>query len=360
MASFRRFLDDLELQEIHLKGRLYTWSNERDSPTLERLDRAFVTEDWVTAFPDHDLTALATECSDHAPLLLKIDCTLPHCKRFCFENFWTKCDGYLQVVEEAWNTSPPWSQDDIDAFRCLDFKLRNTAKALKSWSAKHIGSVRLQLAIAKEIVLRLDSAQDVRALQPHELALRRKAKLCSLGLASLQRTLTRQRSRITYLAEGDANTKFFHLQACHRSRKNQIAKLRVDDVVTSRDEEMADAVFQHFDNILGTAEHQLTWIDFNVLDLSNVNGASLDHCFTEQEIWEAIADMPTDKAPGPDGFTRMFYRTAWPIIKGDIIRHSMPFGPWMDGVSTLSTRHTWSSCARRPRHFRLRTTGQSA
>ena len=73
---------------------------------------------------------------------------------------------------------------------------------------------------------------------------------------------------------------------------------------------MADAVFQHFDNILGTAEHQLTWIDFNVLDLSNVNGASLDHCFTEQEIWEAIADMPTDKAPGPDGFTGMFYRTA--------------------------------------------------
>ena len=29
--------------------------------------------------------------------------------------------------------------------------------------------------------------------------------------------------------------------------------------------------------------------------------------------------MPTNKAPGPDEFTGLFYRTAWPIIKGDIV-----------------------------------------
>jgi hypothetical protein len=30
--------------------------------------------------------------------------------------------------------------------------------------------------------------------------------------------------------------------------------------------------------------------------------------------------MPLDKAPGSDGFTGLFYRTAWPIIKQDIMR----------------------------------------
>ena len=65
----------------------------------------------------------------------------------------------------------------------------------------------MQLAIAKETVLRFDCAQDTRILAPHELALRRKAKLCSFGLASLQLTICRQQSRVTYLAEGDANTK---------------------------------------------------------------------------------------------------------------------------------------------------------
>ena len=101
MNSFRQFIDELELQELHLKGHLFTWSNEREHLTLERLDRVFVSDDWATNFPDHDLSAMASEYSDHAPLLLRTNCVLPHLKRFRFENYWLRCDGYLQVVEEA-------------------------------------------------------------------------------------------------------------------------------------------------------------------------------------------------------------------------------------------------------------------
>jgi hypothetical protein len=35
MGRFRRFLNDLELDELHLHGRLFTWSNEMSHPTLE-------------------------------------------------------------------------------------------------------------------------------------------------------------------------------------------------------------------------------------------------------------------------------------------------------------------------------------
>jgi exonuclease III len=41
MNHFQRFIDEVELLELNLHGRLYTWSNEREDPTLERIDRVF-------------------------------------------------------------------------------------------------------------------------------------------------------------------------------------------------------------------------------------------------------------------------------------------------------------------------------
>ena len=100
-------------------------------------------------YPNHVLSALASECSDHAPRCLSTATPL-HCfKRFHFENIWPKFDGFMQVVEEVWTCHGGTQMTHI-----LDYKLRNTSKALQSWSAKHVGSVHLQLAIAKELVLR--------------------------------------------------------------------------------------------------------------------------------------------------------------------------------------------------------------
>ena len=129
MNSFRSFVNNTELQELHLRGRKFTWSNERDRPTLEQLDRVFVSKDWLLAFPNHDLSTLSSECSDHAPLLLKSDCSLPHFKCFRFENFWPQCTSYAQVVEEAWNGTALGNQ--VDILRGLDAKFRQTTQALK-------------------------------------------------------------------------------------------------------------------------------------------------------------------------------------------------------------------------------------
>lgn len=73
MGHFRRFLNDLELSELHLSGRLFTWSNERVHPTLERIDRMSVARGWEPLFPWTYLQALSSRCSDHAPLLLQFD-----------------------------------------------------------------------------------------------------------------------------------------------------------------------------------------------------------------------------------------------------------------------------------------------
>jgi hypothetical protein len=172
MRRFARLVNGLLLSELFLQGRLFTWSSEQEHPTLERIDRAFATSDWPDGFPNHRMRALSADCSDHAPLLLQTTTILWATKRFRFETFWTNFDSFLQVEADAW-VCP---LQDADAFRVLDYKLRNTAKALKSWSMKNIGSVKLQLILARQIVGRLEAAQDHRTLSREEAALRKRQK----------------------------------------------------------------------------------------------------------------------------------------------------------------------------------------
>jgi hypothetical protein len=72
-----------------------------------------------------------------------------------------------------------------------------------------------------------------------------------LGLSSLERTVSRQRARTRYLEEGDANTHFFHLQACHRRYKNYLPLIMHNGRTFSADEAKADLVFSYYNDILG-------------------------------------------------------------------------------------------------------------
>jgi hypothetical protein len=317
MRRFRNFLGAAQLEEVHLQGRRFTWSSERDRPTLERLERVFVTADWLHLYPNHLLRALSSDCSDHAPLLLSPDVVPWAKKRFRFESFWTKMPGFVDVVAAAWSASATLIH--ADACRVLDYKLRNVARALRSWSDKKLGSVRLQLALAREVILRYDEAQEHRVLTQQEAQLRRRLQVRVLGLASLLRTMARQRSRMLFLSEGDANTKFFHLMACHRKRRSYIRSLKVDGTEVVTDEAKAEALYQHYLQLLGTNFARSRRFDLNIIGVPSADLSGLETLFSEEEVWAVIKELPNDKALGPDGFTGLFYKTAWPIIKADVM-----------------------------------------
>lgn len=197
MCRFRAVIDDLQLDEIHLSGRLYTWTNGRERPTLERLDRALASVGWIEQYPSHQLRCLSSDCSDHAPLLLVLNCEPWAVPRFRFEQYWTRMDDFLEVVAVAWGAQSM----DADACRCLDQKLRALARALKSWSATRVGNVRLQLAAAHVVIYELDVAEETRSLSLGEIELRRELKGTVLGLVSLARTMARQRARTRHLKD---------------------------------------------------------------------------------------------------------------------------------------------------------------
>jgi hypothetical protein len=65
------------------------------------------------------------------------------------------------------------------------------AKRLKKWRKEKIGNTRLQLAIAKEILLQLEMAQESRPLSIPELQLRKRLKARSTGLAVIEKSRIR-------------------------------------------------------------------------------------------------------------------------------------------------------------------------
>ena len=183
LNAFRRFIDDAELQDLYLHGHRYTWSNEQLNVTMVRLDHVLVSEEWAYQHPSSLLEALSSVASDHCPLLLNCNNSFRPCRRFRFENCWTKLEGFETGVQSAWNT--PVNAYENDPILKLHIKLSRTAKALKSWSAALFSDLKLRSAITNELIFQLDVARDSRQLSHEEHMFRRQLKVQALGLAAL-------------------------------------------------------------------------------------------------------------------------------------------------------------------------------
>ena len=147
-----------------------------------------------------------------------------------------------------------------------------------------MGSIRFQLFAAREIIAQLDVAQESRMLTDEEHELRKELKREYIGLASLARTIAMQRSRIRFLGEGDANTCFFHLQSCHRSRKNIIIALHHDGQWISEETAKSDLIFDYYNAILGKPFTRSHSISIHQLGVAQCDLECLGDCFTETEV----------------------------------------------------------------------------
>uniref|UniRef100_A0A0E0M570 Uncharacterized protein n=1 Tax=Oryza punctata TaxID=4537 RepID=A0A0E0M570_ORYPU len=114
--------------------------------------------------------------------------------------------------------------------------------------------------MALEIILRLDIAQEGRALSTSEINLRRQLKSRVMGLAVIERARKRQASRITNLRAGDAKTKYFHLKVNGQRRKNFIQRLKDGQLWKTRHEDKEVIIRNHFQAIMASPSQRS--IDF--------------------------------------------------------------------------------------------------
>lgn len=82
---------------------------------------------------------------------------------------------------------------------------------------------------------------------------------------------------------------------------------------------MAEAAFQQFSVIISSTDARDYSLDLDTIDPRSFDLSSLEQPFTEEEVWNAVKQLPTGKSPGPDGFSAEFLRSCWDVIKDDFM-----------------------------------------
>jgi hypothetical protein len=118
-------VDDLNLREVKMSGRRFTWANAL--PNL-KLHRILMSIEWELKFPLSPLIALSRDISDHTPLLIDTRNTSSGNNQpmFKFELGWLLRDGFKNMFREVWESVC----DKTDKMKCWQSKIKRLRQHL--------------------------------------------------------------------------------------------------------------------------------------------------------------------------------------------------------------------------------------
>jgi hypothetical protein len=259
---------------MKILSRKYTWGNNQDNLIMALLDRVFITTCWDNLFPSSNVKVKPRLRSDHAPLVVETGAIkVPPKKQFCFEKWWSRVEGFDEVVSKCW-LAPCHLQKSIDRWQ---FKIRNLTKQLKGWSINiESAQNRMKQSLVAEYDL-LDVLSESQTLSPISKT-RMKTISCELSdIWKKEETKARQRSREKEILEGDRNTSYFHFVANQRRRKKQIDQLEGPDGMVEDNKGMMKIIVDYYKSLFGFEEK---------LDINLAN-----------DFWH-IKDLVTDEQNG--------------------------------------------------------------
>ncbi|GKV50143.1 hypothetical protein SLEP1_g56855 [Rubroshorea leprosula] len=212
-------------------------------------------------------------------------------------------------------------------FKCKE-KLRRLKQHLKKWNKEVFGNIDSQLEQAMKKVDFVDIKCEDQDLSEEDV-LKRKDGFEELWLCLKKKeSLWRQKSRVTWIKEGDANTAYFHKFVNSRRKKNMLHGVNnqgswIDDPI-----QVKQIVYDHFKSQYSSQSTQQVQPSFDHLQFCRLleeDRILLEVEFTDDEIREAVSSCASDKAPGPDGFNFHFIKLAWGTVGVDIINFIKEF-----------------------------------
>ncbi|XP_057808519.1 uncharacterized protein LOC131022998 [Salvia miltiorrhiza] len=308
--DFCSFIGDTCFIESPTDGLRFTWSGHRFLPRHVEsiLDRALFSQSFADLWDSVVTSVLPRITSDHSPLVLRCNRFSYSGKRqFRFLNMWVLHPTFQEMVRTSWQNAVSTSCPILRVMLALK-RLRTD---IKSWNKEIFGNVDLrindfqrQLAITQRKISEISYTDD---LFDEEVGLQ-----AELNVALTRKNnLLQQKSRATWLQDGDRNTSFFHGLTKFKKRNTSITRLTINGVDTYDQETIEQHIVGHF-SALFTDDGSPNADPLEV-------EALIDHTVSEEqnhilvctpdesEIAAAVFGMDSNSAPGPDGFSGKFF-----------------------------------------------------
>ncbi|XP_074274110.1 uncharacterized protein LOC141597542 [Silene latifolia] len=278
------------LVDIPFFGPRFTWMNgqQDDNYIMERLDRAYATQDWFDLFPYTSVLHLPILISDHSPIILRFT---QHSK------------------------SPSGSSSYI-----LSRKLATVRFAIMNWVIRHRICYGINWSsIENELELASASLSDSAAANTYH-----NLRSSHLQLISKQHGYWIQRVKTRKEILDGLPTRFLFNRVKQRSSKQRLLSLRTPAGNWLNDPiEIESEILSHFRSMMGTSHSsnvdyfQSTDALLSELDIPSLSSEEcslLSAPFTDNDVLRALRGMDGSKSPGPDGITPRFYQVFWSQI----------------------------------------------
>ncbi|KAL2944068.1 LINE-1 retrotransposable element ORF2 protein, partial [Bienertia sinuspersici] len=130
----------------------------------------------------------------------------------------------------------------------------------------------------------------------------------------------RQKAKIKWIQEGDANTRLFHRSIKAQRLKSNIHAIQdLNGNICNSPGQIANAFSQFYKQLIGSSEmidrmHVEQHIVNEGPTLRTDQQEEIMRAFNVQDVKAAIFSIDGDKAPGPDGFGASFFKENWNIV----------------------------------------------